>query len=334
MGIKKIKKLSTVNNPQRAGTQLSTVKLSASILRAVFLVAFAYILLYPLFFMISASFKDARDFIDPTVVWVTKYFITGNFPDAFNVMEFPKSLFNTLRFEIVTALVEVLTCSVIAYGFARFEFKFKKVWMACLFLAILVPDVMLILPRIMSFKQLDILGVLGLLNKVSGVELRPNILDTALPFYLPALFGVGLKGGLFIFIYMQFFKGLPRELEDAAYIDGAGPIRTFIRIILPSAGSAFLTVTILSVVWHWGDYWQALMYTGNNRTLAYVVANIDQYTDKYLRAAFGIQNSGFNPRALAISMAACLIYIAIPLVFYLILQRKFIQSVDRVGIVG
>jgi multiple sugar transport system permease protein len=234
-----------------------------------------------------------------------------------------------VKYEVISGLIEVFTCAVIAYGLSRFEFKLKKVLMVVLFLTILIPDGMLLLPRVVHYRHLDVLGILGGVNHLFGVDLRPNLIDNPLAFYLPALFGVGLKGGLFIFIYIQFFKGLPRELEDAAWIDGAGPIKTFLRIIIPSSGVVVLTVFLLSVVFHWNDYWYALMYTDQNRPLAYVVRNISQYI--FLR--FGsIQPN--DARYVGVAMASCLLFIAPPTVMYLFLQRKFIQSIDRVGIVG
>lgn len=120
--------------------------------------------------------------------------------------------------------IEIVTCSIAAYGMARFEFRGKKLLMFSMILTILVPEQLTAIPTLLNFRQLDFLGILRLIGMALGTELRPNILDTPLTFYLPSLFAVGLRGGLLIFIYMQFFKGLHKELEEAAWIDGAGPI--------------------------------------------------------------------------------------------------------------
>lgn len=185
------------------------------------------------------------------------------------------------------------------------------------------------LPRIVNFRQLDFLGILGWISEVTGTELRPNILGTPLTFYLPSIFGVGLKSGIFIFIYMQFFSGLPKELEEAAYIDGAGPLKTFLVIIIPSAGVAFLTVFIFSIIWHWNDFYLALMYTMDEKTLAVMVHNIaDQ-----VFLTFGEAN-GASSLIFGVPPAACLLFIIPPLVIYMVMQRKFMQSIDSVGIVG
>ena len=145
---------------------------------------------------------------------------------------------------------------------------------------------------------------------------------------LPSLFGVGLKGGLLMFIYMQFYKNLPGELEEASWLDGAGPFQTYFRIVLPSSGVVTLTVFILSVLWHWNDYLQSLMYTNTNRTLAVVMTDIDQYM--YLK----LQLDSTSMVNYGVPLAACILFILPPLVMYMFLQRQFIQSIDRVGIVG
>ena len=136
---------------------------------------------------------------------------------------------------------------------------------------------------------------------------------------MPSLFGVGVRSGLFIFIYRKFFEGLPRELEEAAYVDGAGPLRTFVSVILPSSGVVFLTVTIFSTIWHWNESYMAGMYNQLNPPLAVKLETIKSTILRESRQA---------------GMAACMLFILPMLVMYALLQRKFVQSIDRVGIVG
>ena len=212
------------------------------IVRWIFLLALSFILLYPLLYMISGSVKAISDFSDPTVTWIPKNYSLDSFARAAEALNLWPSLKNTLVLEIVSALIEIVTCSIAAYGMARFEFRGKKLLMFSMILTILVPEQLTAIPTLLNFRQLDFLGILRLIGMALGTELRPNILDTPLTFYLPSLFAVGLRGGLLIFIYMQFFKGLPKELEEAAWIDGAGPIRTFIKIIVPSSGVVLVTV--------------------------------------------------------------------------------------------
>lgn len=307
----------------------STQKIATEILRYVFLISFAYILVYPVIYMLTNAVRTTMDYIDPSIVWLPKSITLQNFKDAIKALQFGKSFKNTVIYEMVSAAVEVFTCSVFAYGLSRFKFRFKSVLMFFLILSILIPDVMVLLPRVLNFRHLDFLGILKLFYKITGIDLRANIYDTPLTFYLPSLLGVGLKGGMFIFIYMQFFSGLPVELEEAAWIDGAGPIRTFLFIVLPSSGVVILTVSIFALIWHWNDYYLALMYIMENQTLSVMVHNISQQ----VFLTFGEVN-GISSLLFGVPPAACLLLISPPLIVYLFLQKYFIKSIDRVGIVG
>lgn len=307
-----------------------TTKWGVSVLRFVFLISFSYILLYPVFYMLSMALQSPADYADSSVVWIPKYFTTLHFEHAWKSMQYLKSLWNTIRFDLVAAVISVFSCAFYAYSLARFKMRGKSLMMVILILTILVPDIMVVIPRIANFKALDFLGILGLFDKLTGIDLRPNIVDSPLAFYLPSIFGMGLKGGLLIFIYMQFFKGLPRELEEAAWLDGAGPLQAFLRIILPSSGVVILTVFIFSIIWHWNDSLLAALYTYEERTLAVVLTDIKQHMYLQLGLASGATNINYY----GVPLAACLMFIAPPLLLYMVLQRKFVQSIDRIGIVG
>lgn len=313
-------------------TRRKTVKGSlatvfTAIFRWIFLIAVSYILLYPLLYMVSVAVKDSTNFSDPTVVWIPKIYSFSSFKIAYEALDYGKTLLNTLKLEIVSAFIEIFACSLGAYGLARFDFKGKRLLTVILLITILVPTQMIIIPLMLNFRYFDVLGILGFLGRITETELRPNLLNTPLTFYLPSLFAVGLKAGFFTFIYMQFFKGLPKELEEAAWIDGAGPLKTFFRVIIPSSGVVILTVTIFSVIWHWNDYYLSVMYLSKNYPIAVMLNNIFHTLDVM----------GYSPHTASttgIAMAGCLMNILPMLIMYLILQRKFIQSIDRVGIVG
>lgn len=309
------------NNKSHLGSILATL------FRVIFILTFCYVLLYPLIFIIIGMFKSPADFSDPTVTWVPKSVTLLSIQRALEALNFSQSLINTLVYEIIAALIEICSCAVAAYGLARFDFPYKKILTFFMFLTILIPVQMTLIPTLINYKSLDLMGILGFVNKLSGVDLRPSILDTGFAFWLPSFFAVGLRGGLLIFIYMQFFKGLPKELEDAAWIDGANPIITFLRIIIPSSGVVIMTVSLFAFVWHWNDYYLALMYTSSNKTLSVMMARI--FTQLELQ---GFYDSA--PEATGAALAACFLVIVIPLVIYMIVQRWFVQSIDRVGIVG
>lgn len=302
-----------------------------SILRAVFLIAFSFILIYPVIFMIANSIKTQADVMNPAVTWISRAPSLYSYQLAFKGMEYFKALWCTFKYEVFSALIEVFTCAVYAYGLSRFKLRLKPLLIVFLVLIILVPDVVLLIPRVQNFRRMDFLGIFGLINSLTGVDLRLNLTDTIWTFYLPSIFGVGLDGGLLIFIYMQFFKGLPVELEEASWIDGAGPFRTFLQVVLPSSGVVILTVFIFAIVWHWNDWLMATMYTSNSKTLAAEIYDISDVISEWALAHNFKINSQLN---YGVNLAACLLFITPPTIMYLCLQRKFIQSIDRVGIVG
>jgi multiple sugar transport system permease protein len=251
-------KNSTTESRRKAISKANS--LFASLLRYVVLIAIGYIILYPLLYMISSAIRTRDSFYDPSVVWVTSDVTFENFELAWSVMKYGQAIWNTLLYEIVSAAIQIISCSLVAYGLARFDFKEKRILTFFMFLLILVPSQMMMLPIFMNYSKLDFFGLLGLIDSLTGIDIRPNVLNSVTTFWLPALLGVGIRSGIIIYIYVQFFKGLPKELEEAAWIDGTGPLKTYIRIALPSSGVVITTITVFSLIWHWNDYQLASMY--------------------------------------------------------------------------
>lgn len=314
-------------SPVKIKKQVSS--LGINIFRYIMLTVIGYIVIYPLFYMISGSIKPIKALLDVRFIWVPRHITFDYFETAFEYLDFLPSLGRTLSLQIVSAFIEVFICAAVAYGFSRFDFKGKKIATAFLMLSLMVPLPMYSLSLSVNYRQLDFLGILGLIDNLTGLDLRLNVFDTDWVYWLPSIFGVGIRSGMLIYIYMQFFKGLPAELEDAAYVDGAGPIRTFLQIALPSSSVVIVTVIVLAVVWHWNEsYLASLCFTNGTRPLSVMISQIEvplHQDGLWL---------GTQPIANTIVFASCLLFIAIPLVLYLILQRKFVKSIDRVGITG
>ena len=304
----------------------SFTKKGSSILRWIILIPIMFVILYPLFSMIVTSLLDQFQVLDPSVVWVPKAPSMENYKVAIKVINYKQAIWRTFTICIISALIQVGTCTLAAYGFSRFRFRFKSLFLGLLILSLIVPQEMIAIPTYLQMRYADFLGVLKAIGSGIGKDIRPNLLNTVWSFWIPALLSVGIRSGLFIFIYMQFFKGLPKELEEAAYIDGAGPLRTFLRVIIPSSGVVILTVTIFSVIWYWNDYYLSSLFFSENFTFAVRISQIDA-----LISAYGVTTvTPVN----GIKMAASILFILPMLLMYIILQRKFIESVDRVGIVG
>lgn len=305
--------------------------ITADLLRYVFFISFSFVLLYPFVYIIINSFKSFSDTYDPTVVWVPKNISAENLSYAVKCFNAVSAFANTFFYEIGASIVQFCSCAVAAYGLSRYKFKGRGILTGIMILTILVPSMMIITPSYVNFSHMDFFGILGLVNRLTGTDLRPNLIGTPLVFYLPSLLGVGLKGGLFIYIYSQFFKSLPKELEEAAWVDGAGPWKTFLKIVIPASGSAFITVLLFSVVWHWNDYYLAQMYMSENPTFSVALNNFSSNT---VMAALGVDANTAMMMSLPVLLAGCLMYVLPLIIFYILIQRKFIASIATSGIVG
>lgn len=306
--------------------KLKSISFFSSLIRYLLLGAVGYVIIIQLVYILSYSFRSTEDIFDASVVWMPKHFTLENFKIAIAALDFFPHLLTTLFIQVLSGLIEVFTCALPAYGFARFNYKGKNLLFVVVIIMILLPPQMTAVSMSLNYAHFDVLGILGGLNKLIGIDLRPNLLNTGFVFWLPSLFGVGLRSGLFIFIYRQFFMGLPKELEEAAAIDGANAFTTFMRVVIPSSGVAFLTVTIFSVVWHWNEYYQSILFFDSNYPLSVSLNQLHS-------GLMGVLGQGAES-SLTYTMSAAALCIFPVLLVYIILQRKFIASIDRVGIVG
>ena len=298
-----------------------------SIARWALIIGVGYIILFPLFNMVSTSLKSADQILDPGVVWIPRSISLDNFKDAWMALDYPKTLLNTLKTNILSALIEVVMCAFAAYGFSRFKFKGKNLMIAFLFITMIIPPQLTVISSYVQFKNFDILSIIKTINQIFGTEIEISLINTPWTFILPSLFGVGLKSGIIIYIYMQFFKALPKELEEAAYVDGATPLRTFLTIIMPSSSVIVITVLVFSVVWHWNEHFLSVIYFSSNFTLAPILSDLEN-----LLIINGFRSEGAVLGG--VIMASCLLFILPVLIFYLIIQKRFIQCVTTSGIVG
>lgn len=273
----------------------------------------AFIILYPVIYMFSCSFRDSIDMNDPSVMWIPKHFTFDVIAETAEVMELPETLLNTFLLNIGCSVVQVMACAFTGYGFARFDFFGRKFFFGIVIMMIIVPPQIISLPLYSNFVHL------GLIN-------------SKLSMYLPALMGNGIRSGFMIFIFRQFFKGLPKEIEDSAYIDGCGRFRAFLSIMLPNAKSALLTVFLFSIVFYWNDYYISSLFFTDNQTVALMVKNLDSRLSVKL---FNSSAVNASPREQIVWLeAGCLISVSPMLIMYTFLQRYFIEGIERSGIVG
>lgn len=290
-----------------------------SFFRFMILLGIGFIVLYPLIYMVSCAFRERSDMNDPTVMWLPRHYTLDVIKDTWRIMDFGSMLKNTIFLNIGCSLVQVMSCAVTGYGFARFSFKGKKLLFGIVIMMILVPPQVISLPLYTQFRFFGIKGLFSV-----------NLIDSMLTMYLPALTANGIRSGLMILIFRQFFRGLPRELEDAACIDGCGPFMTFVRVMIPNAASAFLTVFLFSVVWYWNDYYVSTAFFTDTRTVATVLYDLDS---RLSRAIYGDSRIKPSARELIVwKEAGCLMSVLPILIMYVFLQKHFTEGIERSGL--
>lgn len=291
------------------------------VFRFIIITGLGFVILYPLLYMISCTFRERGDMNDPTVMWIPRNLTLEVLRDTMKAMNFWTTLRNTLVLNIGCSLVQVVSCAVTGYGFARFRFKGKKLFFGIVIMMILVPTQVISLPLYSQFRFFGIRGFFSV-----------NLINTMATMYLPALTANGIRSGLMILIFRQFFKGLPKEIEDAAYIDGCGPFRTFLRVMAPNAASAFLTVFLFSVVFYWNDYYVSSTFFTNNQTIALMVQEIEV---QLKIALFNDATIEISPREQIVwKQAGCLLSIFPVLIMYVFMQKHFTEGIERSGLVG
>ena len=297
------------------------------IVRGLLVFGLCFVIIYPLLYMITTAFRPRSEMNDPTIIWISHHLTTSNIKDAIKTMDFWNTLGNTLFINIGCSILQVITCALTGYGFGRFNFKGKSIFFFVVILMILMPSQIILIPQYMLFRYFNPLWVY---HAITGNYI--NLINSPLTMYLPALTANGIRAGLFIFLFRQAFRGLPKELEDAAYLDGCSPLKTFVSIMVPNAGSTFLTVFLLSVVWYWNDYYVSTSFFTNNSTIALQLKNLDA---SLTRIIFNNGNIKINARELIVWMeAGCLISITPILIMYIFLQKYFTEGIARSGLTG
>lgn len=308
-----------------------SLRITTKILRFLFLLGMTYVLLYPVLFLISNAFRDPVDKLDPTVIWIPRTWTLSNFILADKVIGFLPSILKTLTMLVPSVLIQVFVCLTVAYGFARFKFKGRDFLFSCLIFTIIVPVQTIIIPLYVNFRFFDFFGIGTLVGLVGGQKLTVNLLNSEWPFYLMSATGVGIRSGLYIFMARQFLRGMPPELEEAAFVDGCGPFKTFLRIILPNAGSIIIVIMLFSIVWHWNDYYMSVMFYVNDYPLSVGVT--------VLQGRLTLLSQNMSPEDMALAQssileAACFVVVLPILLLYIFAQRFFTESITRTGLVG
>lgn len=295
-------------------------KYAISIFRGILLFGMCFMIIQPVLNKISVSFMAEKDLYDTTIRLVPKHFSTSNWSIAAMLLDYKETLFNNLWVSILISAIQVTMCTLVGYGFSRFQFPLKRFWFFCVILLIVIPPQTISTSLTLHFMNLNIFG-----SKV-------NITGTMIPYLLLSFTCMGLKNGLYIFMIRQFFMGFPFELEEAAYVDGCGPFKTFFRIMIPGAKPIITSCFLFSFVWQWTDSFYSSMFLKSLKLISTKLSGIVDAFGIYLSNINGGTTLAPQGYANAILSTGVLLAIIPLLILYVFCQRLFVESLASTGV--
>lgn len=303
------------------------------IFRFIILLGLAYVVLMPFFSKITGSFMSPEDFIDVTVKYIPKYPTLDTYKAIIAESKYGTAFINTIALSLFCGVTQTFICSLIGYGFAKFKFKGSMLLFLLVVLTMVIPHQTLQLSLFMKFRYFDILGVFNLLGGglTESLELIPftsiNLNNSYWPLALLSITGLAYRNGLYIFMMRQFYRGVPDELEESAYLDGCGTFMTFFRIIIPLSVPMMVTIFLFAFCWQWtDDFYTTVFFTSSGMKLMPDII----MTPKSLDTDFAAGDLYIS----AIRNTCGLLVMAPLIVVYLFGQRFLVQGIERSGIVG
>lgn len=312
----------------------------ASLFRYVILICLGFVIITPLWTLAKDAFTHPDMLADKSTVWIPQKFSTifMGMSISKNLMDYLPSLGYTLLTTIVLTFLQVLSTGMAAYSFARLKFKGSNILFFFVVLTIVVPSDAMMLAQYAAFRNFDIFGLIGLI-KGDGIGL--NMIGQPISQFVLAGTGMGVKSGLYIYFMRQGVRGLPISVEEAAHVDGAGFLRTFFSIVVPSMSGSILTVSVLSFLWNYTDTYYTSLLNPNTHQLAY------QYSALQANIRWGIntaakenaewlaQIDATNPYIQNSMISACALLVVLPLlIMYAFVQKRFVQGAARSGLGG
>jgi len=291
------------------------------LVRFVLLISISFAIIFPLLVKLSSAFMSSSDLMDKTVLMLPKAPTFDNIIGVIQMTDFWGAARNTFFISLVCAVGQVFVASVVGYALAKFKFRGKSILLGVVFLLMIVPPQTIIISLYMNFRFFDIFGIFGLLS--GGDTL--NLIDSVVPTFIMAFTGLGIKNGLYIFLMRQFFMGVPNELIEAAYIDGAGVYRTFAKIVIPMSGPTMISILLLSFAWQWTDTLYSSIFFTQTRVLSNSISRVGDTILRY---------TSQQDLASVYMNTATLLVIAPLLLLYIICQKHFVQGIERSGITG
>ena len=301
-------------------------QISVSVIRGLLMFGLCFMIIQPMITRLAMSVMEEQDLYDSTIVLLPRHLTLENFALVADLTSLPRSMLNTLWISIVVSVCQVVSTTLVAYGFARFEFPLKKFWFACVIAVIIIPPQTIQTALYLVFSRFNLFGLFDLFH-IPPVNLRSSIW----PYIMMSLTCMGLKNGLYIYMLRQYFKGVPESLEEAAYVDGCGTLHTFVKIMLPDAVPTIASCFLFSFVWQWTDLFYSRNflsgYTVYSTQLSTIVSRMAQRLSTVPGQSVTV-NTGRQLQLISIGVLIC----CIPLIIlYCFTQRTFVESLAMTG---
>lgn len=310
---KKRKNISVVKLKKKLLGSNSDTGLLMKVISYALLISVGFIFLYPVIYMISYAFKDLGDLLNSSVNWIPTQFYTENIVRAYDVLDYIPTLLQTFFVAVLPSVLQMMVAAVVGYGFARYNFKGKKILIVLVMSTFVIPPQITVIPRYILFNQLGLLGSIA-------------------AYAIPAGLGQGINSAIFILIFYQTYRTIPISLVEAARLDGAGEFKIFTKIGVPISSSAFIISFLFSLVWYWNETYLASIYFGG--ALTTLPLELQRFVAAYNTMFPGGGSDGLSGINEAIELAATLLSIIPLLLIYFVSQKWFVESVDRSGITG
>ena len=302
-------------------------EIAVNIARFILLFGLCFLILQPLLNKISVSFMTEQDLLDPIVVSVPVHFTLENYEVANEIMHYWEGFKNSLIISLTISVLQVAMCTLVGYGFARFKFPLKNLWFACVMLIVIIPPQIISTSLHLHFRFFDIFGIIKL---ITGSTI--NLKSSVVPYYLMSAGCMGLRNGLYIYMIRQFFRNIPNDMEEAAYVDGCGMFRTFFKIMLPEGKPIITSCFLFAFVWQWTDGFYSKMFIGGKRLVSVSIAGVVDEIPSYIAKFTGVRSSVSVAYSNCILSTATLMVVAPVIVLYLFAQRQFVESISSSGI--
>ena len=294
-----------------------------TLVRSIILVGLCFVILFPTIQQILMALRAPSDVNNPAVVWIPENWSFMNIKIASIVLDYKNAVINTFKLSGISMVLQIASTALAGYAFSRLKFRGSNILFVLVILTIVIPPQALSLAQFLYFRDL------GLIGKESSI-------------YLMSGLGMGIRSGIFIYIFRSFFRGLPKELEESAMIDGAGVFRTFWSVMLPNARGAIITVGLFAFVWQWNDAYFVKIFEVSTVDFPLLTMQLMNAAENIYAALFYTgslnligQDVWENPVFLAlISNVSALLMMLPLLIMYLFVQKQFVESIERTGIVG